>query len=226
MSARRRFPVRTVLLALVFAPGFASASGTGDILNPKARVEPESQLRERSSSWRYGMGLGYKHLETAWVPADHQFGFTVMDAAYRPHSWPLAFTLGIGVSFSPAAVPRYAGVTAGFCDTYEVSAGVRGEWPEEALTRAFAGAALAVLGASATNTREIIGFAPPGFRPVYEERNGVGPGARIEMGVTRPLGRSMRIGVRGAWSRGRVSLFGRHLDPGGAQVEGLVFWGR
>jgi hypothetical protein len=225
MSARRRFPVRTVLLALVFAPGFASASGTGDILNPKARVEPESQLRERSSSWRFGMGLGYKHLETAWVPADHQVGFTVMDAAYRPHSWPLALTLGIGVSVS-AAVPRYAGVKADFCNTYEVSAGVRGEWPEGARTRVFAGTALAVMGASATNSHAIAGFVAPGFTPVYEQEDSAGPGARIETGVTRPLGHSMRIGVRGTWSRGRVTLFGRHLDPGGAQAEALVFWGR
>ena len=222
MSARRHF---LVLLALMLAPGFSSASGTGGIPNPKARVEPESQLRERSSSWRFGMGLGYKHLESAWAPADHQLEFTVVDGAYRPASWPLAFTLGIGVSGS-GAVPRYAGVTADFCSAYEVSAGVRGEWPEEARTRVFAGTALAVLGASATNSHAITGFAPRGFTPADEQENSAGPGARIEMGVTRPLGRSMRIGVRGAWSRGRVSLFGRHLDPGGAQVEALVYWCR
>jgi hypothetical protein len=205
----------------MLAPGFASASGSGEFPNPKALIEPE----KRSSDWRFGMGLGYKHLERAWAPADHQLEFALVDGAYRPASWPLAFTLGIGVSYSPA-VPHYAGVTADFCDTYEVSLGVRGEWPEDARTRAFAGVALAVMGASATNTHEITGFAPPGFTPVYEQEDRAGPGARIEMGVTRPLGRSMRIGVRGAWSRGRVSLFGRHLDPGGAQAEGLVFWGQ
>ena len=221
MSARWHFFVRTVLLAMMLAPGLVSASDTGDLPNPKALIQPE----KRSSDWTLGVGLGYKRLERAWAPADHQLGITLVDGAYRPPSWPLALTLGIGFSFS-AAVPRYAGVTADLCDTYEVSAGVREEWPEEAETRAFAGAALALMGASATNTREITGFAEPGFKPVYEEKSSVGLGARIEMGVTQPLGRSMRIGVRGAWSRGRLSLFGRHLDPGGAQVEALVFWGQ
>jgi len=218
MSARRHFPV---LLALMLAPGFAWASGTGEFPNPKALIEPEKP----SSDWRFGMGLGYKHLERAWAPADRQLEVTFVDGAYRPASWPLALTLGIGVSGSPA-VPRNAGVAADFCDTYEVSVGVRGEWPEEALTRVFAGAALAVLGASVTNEHEITGFAEPGSRPVYEERSSAGPGVRVEIGVTRPFVRRARIGVRGAWSHGRVSLFGRHLDPGGAQVEALVFWGR
>ena len=218
MSAIRHFPV---VLALMLAPGFALASGAGDFPNPKARIEPE----KRSSDWKFGMGLGYKHLEPAWAPADHQIELTFVDGAYRPPTWPLAFTLGIGVSGS-AAVPRYAGRTADFCGAYEVSAGVRGEWPDWTRTRVFAGAALALLGASATNRRAITGFAPPGFTPVYEQEDSAGLGARIEMGVTRPLRRGTRIGVRGAWSRGRASLFGRHLDPGGAQVEVLVFWGR
>ena len=61
---------------------------------------------------------------------------------------------------------------------------------------------------------------------IYDEETGVGPGALVEMGVTRPLASDMRIGLRGAWSRGWISLFGRDLDPGGVQVETLVLWGR
>jgi len=222
MSSRRHLSMRTVLLFLMLAPGLASASGGGDFPNPKAKIEPASQ---GSSSWRFGFGLGYKRLEPAWAPADRQVDFAVVDAAYRPSSWPLALTIGIGLGLS-AAVPRYAGVAADFCGTYEVSAGVRGEWPEWRRTRAFAGAALAVMGADATNSHALTGIGPRGTAPAYDQEHGTGLGARIELGVTRPIRRSLRIGVRGAWSRGQVSLFGRHLDPGGVQVEALVFGGR
>jgi hypothetical protein len=221
MSARRCFPARIARLALMLAPSFAPASIGGDFPNPQARIEPE----KRSTDWSFGVGVGYKRLEPAWAPADQQVDLVIVDATYHPQSWPLALALGIGTSGS-AAVPRCAGVEAGFCGTFEVSAGVRGEWPEEARTRVFAGADLAVMGASATNTREISGIATPGYTPIYDAKSGTGLGARIEMGFTRPLGRTTRIGLRSAWSRARVSLFGRHLDPGGPQVDALVYWGR
>jgi len=220
-GCRASFACSVGLLALCFA----SLCAAGDFPNPRATIEPESRLRERPSLWRFGMGLGYKRLESAWTPAEHQLQFVVVDGAYRQPSWPLAVTLGMGLSVS-TAVPRYAGVTADFCGTYEVSAGVRGEWPEHAGARVFAGAGVAIVGASTTNREVIVGYTPPGFTPAYDQEHDAGLGTRVETGFSRPVGRRMRLGLRGAWSRGRVQLFGRHLDPGGLQLDALVFWGR
>lgn len=182
-----------------------------------SQVESDSSTAVGPNKWTIHLSYvaGYKHLADAWVPAQHEAEFGLIDFDFGKERWPLNLCAQLLLSYSPV-VPRLPALLGDYSGTYECNLGFRKVFRPGGPIQPHVAAGVGILGASTTTKVE---------RGVYyQEENSSCVGYWGNAGLFWIFSDTHFVGLAAEYSMGRITLFGQRLNAGGIHVLFYFGW--
>lgn len=153
--------------------------------------------------------LGYKGLESAWEPVDHQVEWGLIDIDLKPPGWPISICGQLLLTYADE-VPDLEQVRGDYSGVWELNLGARKVWQHSDVWQPFLGGGVSLLGGSASTFVET---SEGGFQD-YEDSD-YGLGAWAGGGLYWHFSRHWHAGIQLQYSWGEITLFSTKLNPGG-----------